>query len=490
LLPTVFYSDNCYLLILAVLLQLSYHSCSMLLQQFKAYIATHHLFQPTDGLLLAVSGGLDSAVLCALCKQAGYNFVIAHCNFQLRGEESERDEQFVRSLGEKYGVEVLVKRFDTLQVAATQKKSIETTARDLRYQWFYELIENKHFVKNGTQPVNTSTSQPVNFILTAHHADDNIETATMNFFRGTGIAGIRGILPKQGKVIRPLLFAVRRELEDFAVKGHVTFVTDSTNAANDYTRNLFRNSILPMVNEAYPEAYQNILNNIHRFAETEILYQQGIALHKKKLLVKKNNEIHIPVLKLLQTIPLQTVLFEIIREFGFTAHQSAEAMALLHSETGKYTQSATHRIIKNRQWLIITPNQTTAAQNILIEENDTTVQFSCGRLKIEKLPIVNYQLSIVNSVAQLDAAEIKFPLLLRKWKQGDYFYPLGMKKKKKLSRFFTDQKLSLVEKENAWVIEMDKKIIWITGMRIDNRFKIGPGTKQVLRIECFRNADG
>ncbi len=446
-----------------------------LLQGFKQYIQKENLFQPNDKLLLAVSGGIDSVVLCELCKQAGYNFVIAHCNFQLRGEDSDRDEKFVRSLGEKYGVEVLVKKFDTKQIASDEKKSIETTARDLRYLWFYEKI-------GVGRPTSDDRPPTASFIVTGHHADDNIETVVMNFFRGTGIAGIRGMLPKQGKIVRPLLITRRAELEGFVANNQLEYVTDVTNFENDYTRNFFRNQIIPLVKESYPEAEKNVLKNIHRFTETEQLYQEAIEHHTKKLLEKKGNEIHIPILKLLKVKPLHSVLFEIIKPIGFTSHQVEEAIALLQSETGKYIQSATHRIIKNRNWLIITPNQTTEAQNILIEEGDKNISFKDGNLQIEKYTATNRQLQNTNLIAQLNAGEIKFPLLLRKWKQGDYFYPLGMDKKKKLSRFFIDQKLSLIQKENVWVIEMDKKIIWVVGMRIDNRFKITDGTKEIISL--------
>ncbi len=444
-----------------------------LLYQFNEFIKAENLFQKKDKLLLAVSGGVDSVVLCELCHRSGFDFVIAHCNFQLRGEESERDEEFVQRLAAKYKVSFFVKKFDTLSIAANTKKSIETAARDLRYQWFYELIE---------QPADN----PVRFILTAHHADDNIETVVMNFFRGTGIAGVRGILPKQDKIIRPLLFARRKELEDFVKKNQLDFVTDSSNVTNDYTRNFFRNEIIPLIKKNFPEAEKNVLKNIRRFVETEIIYQQSIEQLKKKILEQKGNEVHIPVLKLLKTKPLATIVYEIIKDFDFTAHQTEEVVMLLKSESGKYIHSSTHRVLKNRKWLIITPLKSNLAANILIEASDSKIEFDKGILNIQTITTSpdNYRdkLQTSNFITQLDAAEIKFPLLLRKWKQGDYFYPLGMTKKKKLSRFFIDQKLSLIEKENAWVIEMDKKIIWIVGMRIDNRFKITPHTKDVLLI--------
>ena len=437
-----------------------------LFEKFIAFIKKENLFQPKDRLLLAVSGGVDSVVLCHLCKQADYDFVIAHCNFQLRGEESERDEQFVERLAEIYNVPFFLKKFNTIDIAATTKKSIEETARNLRYNWFEEIrIENDF-----------------NYIVAAHHADDNIETVLMNFFRGTGIKGLRGILPKQGKIIRPLLFARRNELETFVTNNNLSFVTDHTNAQNEYTRNYFRNTILPLVSQTFPEARENILKNIQRFAETEKLYQQSIDVHVKKLTVYKGNEVHIPVLKLIKTEPLTTVIYEICKEYGFTAHQVEEIIALLKSETGKYIQSTTHRIIKNRNWLIIAPVETAMAQNILIEEKDKKIVFKAGQLQIEKQDAEKVQLVADGSIAMLDEAEITFPLLLRKWKQGDYFYPLGMKKKKKINRFFTDQKLSVTQKENTWVLEMNKKIIWIVGMRIDDRFKITPATKKIVKI--------
>lgn len=445
-----------------------------LLLQFNQFIADNNLFKKNDRLLLAVSGGVDSVVLCALCKQAGYDYIIAHCNFQLRGAESKRDEQFVKSLGDKYGVEVLVKNFDTQQYANEMKKGIQEAARDLRYQWFHELCNEPGFQSPG--------KQQASYILTAHHADDNIETLLMNFFKGTGINGLRGILPKNKKVIRPLLFAQKETLQTFALKNNVSFVEDSSNTSNKYTRNYFRNELIPALKKVYPNAEENLLDNLQRFTEIELLYHQAIQLHKKKLLEQKGNEVHIPILKLLITIPLATVLYEIIKDFGFTAHQTDEAIHLLKSETGKYIQSATHRIIKNRHWLIISPNQPIKAENILIEETDTIISFQQGELHIEKKQTISHKLQITNDIAQFDAAEINFPLLLRKWKQGDYFYPLGMTKKKKLSRFFIDQKLSLLQKENAWVIEMDKKIIWVLGMRIDDRFKIVPSTKNLFVI--------
>ncbi|MBI3719655.1 MAG: tRNA lysidine(34) synthetase TilS [Sphingobacteriales bacterium] len=459
-----------------------------LLQSFLEYIKQNHLFSPKDKLLLAVSGGIDSVVLAELCKQADFDFAIAHCNFQLRGEEGDRDEQFVKALAEKYNVTFFVKAFDTKLIAQQQKTSIEETARNLRYEWFHELVDSSQLTVDSNTTVNRQLST---VILTGHHADDTIETVLMNFFRGTGIKGLRGIQPKNGKVIRPLLFARRKELETFVKENQLGFVTDSTNFENEYTRNFFRNKVLPAIKEYYHAADENILSNAERFIEVEELYNQAIAQHKKKLLThpqplrggeKKGNEIHIPVLKLKKSSPLHTIVYEIIKDFGFTSHQTDEVIALLDSETGKYISSSSHRIIKNRNWLMIAPLLAADAQIYVIEQWESSLQSAAGSLQLQLINAADCQLSTANSIAMLNAAEIKYPLLLRKWKTGDYFYPLGMKKKKKLSRFFIDNKLSKTEKENVWVIESNKRIVWVVGHRIDERFKVTGKTKEILKI--------
>ena len=302
----------------------------------------------------------------------------------------------------------------------------------------------------------------------------------MHFFRGTGIRGLRGILPKQGNIIRPLLFARRENIESFAKEHQLQFVTDHTNSESEYTRNYFRNQLIPLVQKHFPEAGENILHNIIRLRETEDLYDHAIGLHKKKLLEQVGNEVHIPVRKLKKSFPLTSIVYEIIKDYGFTAHQVKETIGLLDSETGKYISSSTHRIIKNRNWLLISPVQTLEARLFLVEEKDEVIEFSNGKIEIKKITNLKTPINNDKLVAQLDLEEIQFPLLLRKWKQGDYFYPLGMRKKKKLSRFFIDQKLSLTQKEQVWVIEMNKKIAWVVGLRIDDRFKIKEKTKKIL----------
>jgi tRNA(Ile)-lysidine synthase len=442
-----------------------------LLANFKSYIKKENLFQQKDNLLIAVSGGADSTVLCELCSHAGYNFAIAHCNFKLRGQESDRDENFVRQLAEKYKVPVFVKEFDTNTIAREQKTSIEETARNLRYDWFATLLQENNFDN----------------VLTAHHADDNIETVMMNFFRGTGVKGMRGILPKQKNIVRPLLFARRKEIENYAEDNKIAFVTDSTNAESDYTRNYFRNVLIPALEKIYPETANNVLRNINRFGDVEMLYNESIATTKAKLLEKRGNEMHIPVLKLIKTKPLHTIIYEIIMEFNFTAAQVGEVEKLLNSDSGKYIVSATHRILRNRKWLIISPlNMVDDVSNYVIEKDETVVLFAGGKLEINTVAKPDSLVTTADT-AFVDAANLKYPLLLRKWKQGDYFYPLGMEKKKKLSRFFIDVKLSIAQKENMWVLESDKKIVWVVGLRIDDRCKVTEDEKVVVRLSLFRH---
>jgi tRNA(Ile)-lysidine synthase len=440
-------------------------------EKFSQFIKAENLFQQKDRLLLAVSGGVDSVVLCDLCKKAGYDFVIAHCNFQLRSAESDADELFVKELAAKYSVDFYTRKFDTEKYAAEYKLSIQVAARNLRYEWFSQLMAE-------------NTNKPINYLLTAHHANDNIETVLMNFFKGTGIAGLQGIQPKSGEgnqLIRPLLFAKKEELLQYAAENDLSFREDSSNSSDKYTRNYFRNKLIPSLQEVYPKVEDNILGNIGRFREFNSLYQLSVNNLQKKLLVTKGNEIHIPVLKLQQTPAMHTIVYEIINKYGFTAAQVDDVIKLLKSESGKYVISQTHRILHNRNWLIISKLNDNNASNVIIEEEDTSVAFADQKLIIEYTGLP-HKLDTGNSVALLDAGEISFPLLLRKWKKGDYFYPLGMQKKKKLSNFLIDNKISLAQKENTWVIEMDKKIIWVVGQRIDDRFKITGNTVKVLKL--------
>ncbi len=435
-------------------------------------------------LVLAVSGGIDSIVMVDLFAKSGYSFTIAHCNFQLRDDESERDETFVKSLEEKYNKTVLVKKFDTKNYAEENKLSIQEAARKLRYDWFYQLTVDS---QQSMEVPSSVDYKPLTALATAHHANDNIETVLMNIFRGTGISGLHGIPLKQNHIIRPLLFAKREKILQYAQENNLQWVEDSSNKKDDYTRNYFRQQLIPQLQTIFPKAEENILQNIERWKEAESFYDESIASTLKKIITQKNNEIHLPVLLLQKQKNTKTILHEIVKDYGFTAHQLDDILNLLKAESGKYIASQSHRIIKNRNWLIISPNQTTEADNILIEENDNEIEFENGTLLIQnsKLKTQNKEqyFSSDNYTVTIDAKHISYPLMLRKWKQGDYFYPLGMDKKKKLSRFFIDNKLSITDKEKIWVIESNKKIVWIAGYRIDNRFRLTEQTENILKLQ-------
>lgn len=434
-------------------------------KKFVQFFKTRNLLQAK--FLAAVSGGIDSVVLCELCKQNGIQFEIAHCNFGLREEESDRDENFVRSLGEKYGVEVFVKKFDTGGYENEKKISIQEAARELRYDWFVQLKKERSF----------------SFTLLAHHADDNIETLLMNFFRGTGLQGLTA-MPEENLdekfFLRPLLGVRRKEILEFAKRNNLKWVEDSSNASSKYTRNFFRNELLPAIQKVFPQAEENLLDNIDRFKRINALYQTSVEELKKKVCEQYASEIRIPVLKLMK-YRHTSLIYEIIKDYGFGEKQVEEVMKLADAESGKFIENEKFQIIKHRNWFIIA-RRAELAETIAIEEGMERICFGGGKLELKTIAKEKFQLQKKEGIAQLDAKHIEYPLLLRKWRQGDYFYPLGMRKKKKLARFFIDQKLPKNKKENSWVLESNKKIIWVVGMRIDDRFKITESTKQILSI--------
>jgi tRNA(Ile)-lysidine synthase len=424
-------------------------------------------------LILAVSGGADSVVLTDLMHKNGYDFWLAHCNFQLRGEESTGDEKFVKTLADKYGKEFKLQTFDTVAFAKKEKLSVEGVARKLRYDWFEKLRQTR------------IEQNKISLIVTGHHADDNIETLLMKFFRGTGIKGLTGIadVQKDLHIIRPLLHFSKEEILCYAKENGLEFVTDSTNLQNDYTRNYFRNELIPKLKTVYPKVENNLLNNLERFKEIEILYDESIQQKKSSLLEQTEQGIAISCMKLEKMPAMKTIVREIVKDFGFSAAQTGEIVKLLHSDTGSYIASSTHRIVKARKKIIITPLASKASFCISIDKDETPIIFPNGKLTLKKIDYTSTD-KIPNdeNIAMLDAKNIDFPLLLRKRKPGDYFYPLGMSKKQKLSKFLIAQKLSLPEKENVWILESKGKVLWVAGYRIDNRFKITNNTKEILKI--------
>jgi tRNA(Ile)-lysidine synthase len=436
-----------------------------LIHRFSNFFKDHNLVQAE--FLLAVSGGVDSVALCELSKRAGLKFTIAHCNFQLRGEESERDEQFVRQLGTKYATEVFVKTFDTEKYAEENGLSIQEAARELRYAWFRQLKNERGFA----------------FTIVAHHADDNIETLLMNFFRGTGIQGLTAIQELNrgdNHILRPLLDTRRHEIEDFASRNNLEWVEDSSNNSLKYTRNFFRNELIPAIRKVFPQVQDNLLRNIERFKKINSLYEISVAELKKKISGQGEQEIRIPIKKLLQ-YSHTALIYEIIKDFGFSEKQVEEVLKLAESESGRFIENDAYQLIKHRNWFILAAKGD-ADRTIPIEKDKEKILFAGGSLQIKTVAPEKFKLDRSVSVAQLDARYIEYPLTLRKWRQGDYFYPLGLRKKKKLARFFIDQKLAKNQKENVWVLESNKKILWVLGMRIDDRFKITGSTKNVLKI--------
>lgn len=451
-----------------------------LLDRFHQHLHQTALLYAHEHLLLAVSGGLDSAVLTHLCVRAGFNCSIAHCNFQLRGDESERDEAFVRSLASTHGLTLYVQKFDTLAHANAQKISIQEAARQLRYAWFHNLVTETIPSEFSFNADNKSQVR----LLTAHHANDNIETVLMHFCRGTGLRGLTGIPAMQGYIRRPLLPFTREELAEYAAQERLSYVEDSSNAEEKYTRNYFRHSVLPAIAKVYPQVQQNIADNIRRFSAVEALYRMGVTQILQKLCKKKGEELYVPVKPLLQ-FNNSALIYELIHPYGFTERQVAEVIKLAQGNSGSYIESPEkpYRIIRHRHWLIIAPKAPDTATYHTIEESDSCIYFAGGQLKLQQISPNSLHLDAGNRVAFIDAAQLQYPLLLRRWKAGDYFYPLGMRKKKKLARFFIDCKLSRAEKENIWVLESAQRVVWVLGYRIDDRFKITDKTKKVLRLE-------
>jgi len=444
--------------------------------RFQDHVRNNGLWQEGDLLLLACSGGIDSVVLATLLSRMNQPVEILHCNFNLRGEESKRDEDFVRTLAKSMAMPCHVQSFDTQAAIKKMGKGVQEVARILRYEWFDKMLEDRKKTNKNA------------YLLTAHHADDQVETIAMNFFRGTGIAGMHGMQLKAGNLIRPLLFARRAEILDFAESNAIEWVDDSSNVEDNYTRNHFRHHVIPQVEKVFPAIAQNLLDNAKRFSEMEIIYRNQIEKIKAGLIVKQGQSLAIPVNKLTSMSPIDTIMFEVFRDFGFSSHQVPEIKKLFDAISGKSVFSNTHRVLRNRNWLLIDPIEEKTHDIIVIEEGVESVTFKNSLLQIKKYDGNRLPDDNANH-AWIDLQAISFPLMLRPWKPGDYFYPLGMRKKKKVAKLLTDLKLSLAEKENQWVIEADKKIIWVVGRRIDDRVKIKASTNNILSISLHQSLE-
>lgn len=436
-----------------------------MVQELLTFIKQEHLLQGAKPVLLAVSGGIDSSVMAHLFHQAGIRFELAHCNFQLREEESERDQAFVQSLAAKLNTNIYTTKFDTVTYSQERKISIQVAARELRYKWLEEIRRQGDFQA----------------IATAHHLQDNVETVLINLCKGTGMAGLHGILPKQGYIIRPILFASREQILGYVTKNEIEFVEDSSNLTDKYTRNFIRHQVLPLLNEVHPGAVQNFGNSIEKFREAELLYREAVNQLTTKLIEKRGTEYFIPVLKLKKTEPLQTIAYELFKPFQINSNQLSQVLGLLESETGKFVQTQDYRIIRDRSWLIVAPRLNPAISHYLIDEKQGSIETNFASIQWQQKSKPEH-IATESQRAQLDIDKIKFPLVIRRWRQGDYFYPLGMNKKKKVSKFLHDLKLSMLQKEQVHVLVSGSHIVWVMGYRIDHRFRITDQTEDILEV--------
>jgi len=439
-----------------------------LLTDFIQHYRQHAWTNEAKTVLLAVSGGIDSMVMATLFAQSKIPFAVAHCNFQLRGDEADADEKLVQDWSSQHSIPFYVNRFDTRQYSATWKMGIQETARKLRYDWFAALRAQQGF----------------SFIATAHHRDDSIETVLMNLFKGTGIRGLAGIPVQNGAIIRPLLFASRERILQFAQAHQVPFREDSSNADDKYLRNAVRHHLIPTIQNHFPQVTDRMQESVHRFAQTVDIYEKGIADILKKIVEKRGNDTYIPIRKLLLQQPLETVVYEIFRPYQFTTAQTSQLIALLQSPSGKYLSSATHKVIKDRDFLIVTSTLPATSDFYTIDTIPATLTTDTLSFRFSKSNLPT-DITDEKNMACVDAAQLEFPLILRRWRTGDYFYPLGMgMKKKKLSRYLIDVKMPIHLKEQLWVLESKKRIVWVVGQRLDERFRITEKTTTVLKVEA------
>jgi len=443
-----------------------------MLQAFREYIKSAGLFSTSDRILLAVSGGVDSVVMVHLFKEAGFQFAIAHVNFGLRNKESDGDEAFVKILGEQAGVPVFIRHFDTKQYASSQKISIQMAARDLRYAWFEELLAENNY----------------NYVATAHHLDDQAETFFINLLRGTGISGMHGILPRQGKIIRPLMFTTREKIMSFAHINKLKWREDRSNKSRKYLRNKLRLDVLSELYKINPLFSHKLNESIIHLRDVESIYNNHIAGVTADLVQHKPEGVLISIDWIYEYEPHDTYLFELLKPFGFSYPVVKEIVRSLDTFSGKVFYSPTHRLLRDRENFIIQPladisADTFSAEEFPVERVESHIEHPLCLCMHETENISELPMGKA-TIACLDADKLQFPLKLRKWEKGDWFIPLGLKGKKKLSDFFINQKLSLADKEKTWLLVSGNDIAWVIGKRIDNRFRITPQTKMAYVVTC------
>ena len=440
-----------------------------MLERFIRYINENELIRENGKVLLAVSGGIDSVIMTELFKLSGVGYAIAHCNFHLRGMESDEDALFVEALSKENGVEFHLIEFDTYGFATKNKISIQMAARQLRVSWLEKIVE-----QYGYQ-----------CYATAHHQDDQIETLMINLLRGCGISGLHGILPKTGKLIHPMLFANRMEIEAFAKKNNILFREDSSNLKNDYLRNKIRHNLIPVLMEIEPGFQKIFTENIERFQQVENIYLQQIQWVKSKLAREENDQILISIKSLQTCNPMETYLFEIVSDYGFNFSQVKDIVLSLNKQYGKKYFSKSHMLVKDREFLII-EKKVTSESELLEYKIEREICRITNPINLELENCTNDPAIFNNknkNLAFLDRDKLVYPLKIRKWEKGDSFYPLGMKGKKLISDYMVDGKFSIAEKKKIWLLISGDQIVWIIGQRIDDRFRITPQTKNVVCLK-------
>ena len=433
-----------------------------MLKQFQNHLSNQFPFLEGKKLLLAVSGGLDSMVLVHLFQQLDYEIVVLHCNFQLRGVESFGDQQFIQEYTSQNGISFSFTQFDTEAFAKDYKLSTQLAARELRYSWFYEQLE----IQKG------------DYVLTAHHADDNLETFLINLSRGTGLDGLTGIPAQNDIVIRPLLPFTRQEIEEYATQNKLVWREDSSNTSDKYLRNKIRHHLIPVLKELNPNFMNSFEKTQTYLQESQELVADAAIMVYQQVAKEKDGDIYFDINQLLKLPNYTSYLYQWLTEFGFTAWE--DIYDLVTNQSGKQVFAPQFRLIKDRDYLILSPLKlATDKQEFLIESSQSKVNFPLNLL-FSGVDVIE---STSNSTIFVDQEKLQFPLVLRRWDEGDVFQPFGMGgKSKKVSKLFKDEKLSLIEKENVWLLCSESQVIWVVGIRQDERFKIDSKTKKILKI--------
>ncbi len=444
-------------------------------ERLSEFIIQNNLFDKEDRILLAVSGGKDSVLLAHLFRAAEVNFGIAHCNFCLRGEEADADEMFVQELAGKLKVPFYSVRFDTASVAAEEKISIQMAARRLRYDWFESVRQECEY----------------NYIATAHHQNDVVETILLNLVRGTGISGLHGILPKRGKLIRPLLFLTAKEIEELIDDSCISYREDSSNFSAKYARNRLRLEVIPKLKEMNPALEETFRANSKRFEELELLVQQRVEELRPSLFKSgKKGTLEIEISALQKLEPKKLLLYELLKQYNFKENIIEDLLIGIKAQPGKLFQSLTHSILLDRNKLILSERKIAELKDSLITEGDESVLWNSAIIRIQVTGTGDLSIEKNCNKAYVDSENIIFPLKIRSWHESDFFYPFGMKGKKKLSDFFTSLKIPLDQKKEIPVVENSNgEIIWIAGLRSDDRYRITEQTGKVYIFELL-NPDG